>query len=136
VERVIVEPGTEGLAVMLAELTKANLIAEPERLKLLEGNPATVLLHILDADVEVSIRFTGSGLHIGPPSEDADMTIATDAHTLMELTNVPLRFGMPDQLTPKGRAIAAKLLNGEIAVSGLPRQLPLMIRLQRLFTVA
>lgn len=135
-ERVVIEPGIEGLGVMLAELIATNLRDEPGRLKLLDGHPATVNLRVEDADIEVGIRFTGSAVHIGAPHGDADMSIACDAETLMELTNVPLRFGMPDTLTAKGRVIAGKLLNGELKVSGLPRQLPLMIRLQRLFTVA
>lgn len=135
-DRVVVEPGIEGLGVMLAELIKGNLAAEPERERLLDGDPGTVNLSVPDVDVEVGLVFTGSGLEIKPKLPSADLSIATDSDTLMELTNVPLRFGMPDTLTAKGRAIAGKLVRGDIKVEGLPKQLKLMIRLQRLFTVA
>jgi len=135
-ERVIIDPDVEGLGMMLADLIRGNLEAEPARASLLEGHPATVNLHVHDAEVGVGLEFTGSAIRIGSVVEKADMTIATDAESLMELTNVPLRFGMPDQLTAKGRVVAGKLLRGEIKVEGLPKQLMLMIRLQRLFTVA
>ena len=131
----VVEPGTEGLGVMLADLIRANMDAEPERARLLD-EPGTVNLMVRDAEVTVGLRFTSGALVIGAPLGEVELSIDCTAETLMELTNVPLRFGMPDTLTPRGRAIAGKLLNGEIKVRGLPRHLPLMIRLQRLFTVA
>lgn len=132
---VSVEQGSEGLSVMLADLIRGNLERDQDRTRLIVGQAATVNLHVPDAEVDVGLTFTGSTLHIGPVVADPDMSITTDADTLMSMTNVPLRFGMPDQLTPAGRAMAAKLLNGEVKVKGLPKQLPLMIRLQKLFTV-
>ena len=135
-ELVVVEPGTEGLGEMLADLIRGNLASDPERTGLIVGHMGRVNLRVLDAGVDVGLRFTGSDLRIGLRNARADLTIACDAETLMELTNVPLRFGMPDTLTAKGRTVAGKLMNGTIKVKGLPRQLGLMIRLQRLFTVA
>jgi len=136
VERVVVEEGIQGLGIMLAELIKANLVAEPERERLLDGDPGGVNLIVPDAEVEVGLIFNGRGLEITEKLAHADLSITTDSDTLMELTNVPLRFGMPDTLTAQGRAIAGKLMRGDINVEGLPKHLKLMIRLQRLFTVA
>lgn len=125
-----------GLGEMLADLIRSNLEREPDRRSLILDGPATINLIVRDADVAVGMRFTGEALHIDGRLPRAQMTVTCDTMTLMELTNVPLRFGMPDQLKPEGRRIAAKLLNGEIQVKGLPKQLPLMIRMQRLFTVS
>lgn len=121
---------------MLADLIRGNLANDPGRVALIQGAPASVNLDVHDAEVKIGLVFDGSQLWIGAPVDGADMTIATDAESLMELTNVPLRLGMPDQLTPKGRVVAGKLMRGDIKVDGLPKQLKLMIRLQRLFTVA
>lgn len=134
-DQVVVEDGTEGLGVMLAELIRGNLAADPARARLIDGARGRVNLTVRDAEVRVGIRFDGRTVRVGAALPMADLTIATDAETLMELTSVPLRFGMPDSLTPKGRAIAGKMMRGDLRVEGLPRQLPLMIRLQRLFTV-
>ncbi len=130
-----VDPGFEGLPVMLADLINGNIAKHPDRSKLIMGHAATVNLHVHDIEVSVGLTFTGAELRVGAVIDDCDMSITTDSDTLMEMTNVPLRFGMPDQLTSAGRSMAAKLLNGEVKVTGLPKQLPLMIRLQKLFTV-
>ena len=132
---VIAEPGAAGLAEMLVDLIRGNIEAHPDRTTLIVGHPATVNLHVHDVEVDVGLTFSGVDLRIGAALQDVDMSITTDADTLMSMTNVPLRFGMPDQLTAAGRSMAGKLLNGEVKVTGLPKQLPLMIRLQRLFTV-
>lgn len=120
---------------MLAELIRGNLAADPDREGLIEGARGRVNLMVRDAQVRVGIQFDGRTVRVGAPLPQADLSIATDAETLMDLTAVPLRFGMPDSLTPQGRAIARKMMRGDLKVKGLPRQLPLMIRLQRLFTV-
>lgn len=134
-ERVVVEPGAEGLAEMLGDLIRGNLLREPERERLVTEGKGRVNLRVVDAEVDVGLRFTGEQLRIGARSPRADLSLACDSETLMQLTNVPLRFGMPDQLTREGRAVTSKMLSGELKVRGLPRHLPLMIRLQRLFTV-
>ncbi|HEX9775422.1 MAG TPA: hypothetical protein VGB83_07570 [Actinomycetota bacterium] len=130
-----VAQATEGLGLMLADLIKGNVMSDPGRRRMVEGSAARVNLLVHDADVAVGLAFTGRQVRIGERLGDADMTITTDADTLMEMTRVPLRLGLPDPFTPEGRAIAAKLLDGRLKVSGLPKRLGLMIRLQRLFTV-
>jgi hypothetical protein len=132
---VVVEPGFEGLAVMLADLINGNIAKHPDRVSLINGHAATVNLHVHDIDMNIGLSFTGTELRIGETIGEPDMSITTDSDTLLEMTAVPLRFGMPDQLTTAGRSMAAKLLNGEVKVKGLPKQLPLMIRLQKLFTI-
>lgn len=131
-----IRPEVEGLGEMLADLIRSNLEREPKRRDLILDSKATINLIVRDAEVAVGLRFTGAKLEIGGRLSRAQMTLTCDTMTLMELTNVPLRFGMPDQLKTEGRRIAAKLMNGEIQVKGLPKQLPLMIRMQRLFTVS
>jgi len=133
---VVVDPAAEGLPAMLADLIKGNLEREPERRALITDGPGTVNLRVTDADVEVGMLFTGEHLSIGSPLPDPDLAFACEADVLFALTNVPLRFGMPDQLTKEGRTVAGWLMNGTIDVKGLPRNLKLMIRLQRLFTVS
>lgn len=132
---VVVAPDAEGLALMLAELIKGNLEREPERARLLT-EPGKVNITVEDAEVEVGLLFTGAALSIGSALPDPDLWFRCDSDVLMALTNVPLRFGMPDQLTKPGRQVSQWLMNGTLKVKGIPRHLGLMIRLQRLFTVA
>jgi hypothetical protein len=133
---VFVPPDLEGLPSMLAELIRGNIERDPQRASLIAEGTGTVNLHVTDVEVDVGLVFDGATLQIGPAVLEPDLSIACETDVLMRLTNVPLRLGMPDQLTKEGRTVAAWLMNGTINVKGLPRHLRLMIRLQKLFTVA
>ena len=43
------------------------------------------------------------------------------------LAAAPLRGGLPDALTPEGRAVVAALLTGRVRIRGLVRR-PLLVR--------
>jgi hypothetical protein len=137
VERVVVEPEVEGLGVMLADLVRGNLAADPGRARLLAGARGRVNVRVPDAEVAVGLEFQDGALHVRPrPLPDARLDITTDAETLMGLSTVPLRLGMPDLARPEGRAVLGKMLRGELRVRGMLRGLPLLARLQRLLSVA
>jgi hypothetical protein len=131
---VVVAPETEGLGVMLAELVRANLGAHPERARYLRA-PGTINLEATDAEVEVGLRFGEGSMHVGPAHAKADLSVSATSEVLLQLTNVPLRFGLPDNLTAEGRGITKLLLNGTIKVHGLARHLGLMTRLNRVFSI-
>lgn len=131
---VVVAPETEGLGVMLAELVRANLEAHPERAKHL-SRPGTVNVHATDAEVEVGLRLGDGEFRVGAPHAVADLSIATSSETLLSLSNVPLRFGLPDAFTPEGRRVTSMLVRGGIKVHGMARHLKLMTRLNRLLSV-
>ena len=135
-ERVIVASDAAGLPVMLADLIRGNLERDPARVALIEEGPGRINLHVTDVSVDVGILFTGTNVSIGSALPEAELAFTCSSDVLMALTNVPLRFGMPDQLTREGRIVAQWLMNGTLGVRGLPRHLKLMIRLHRLFTVA
>jgi hypothetical protein len=132
---VVVEGDAAGLPDMLTELVRGNLERDPSRVRLLE-QPGFVNLSVTDAEVELGLQFGDGTLVIGAPHDEPELSFTCESEQLMSLTNVPLRFGMPDQMSPEGRQVSGWLMSGRIKVKGLPRYLPLMIRLQRLFTVA
>jgi hypothetical protein len=123
-----------GLAAMLGGLIEANLEAHPERERLLK--PAIVSITAPDADVSVTIRMRPGAVQManglrGRPA----LRVRADADTLMELSSVPLRLGLPDNFTPEGRTITAKLVKGTIKVKGMVRALGTLSRLNRLLSV-
>lgn len=130
-----VDPEAVGLPHMLADLIKGNLERDPARRDLL-AEPGSANITVTDAEVEVGLLFTGTQLRIGSPVPEPDLWFTCESDVLMALTSVPLRFGMPDQLTKEGRQVSQWLMNGTLKVKGIPRHLGLMIRLQRLFNVA
>ena len=129
------DPEPNGLATMLGGLIEANLAAHPERTRLLK--PGLVSIAAPDAGVAVSIRMRPGVVQIangvrGRPR----LTVRTNSDTLMELSSVPLRFGLPNAMTREGREVTAKLMNGTIRVKGMFRSLATLMRLNRLLSVA
>jgi hypothetical protein len=135
VDPVIIEPGAEGLGEMLAGLVRGNLERAPHRLELLRTLVSRVNLRAADMDASVGILMGAGRFHVHRsvlPNPDLDIT--ADAETLLALTAVPLRLGMPDVATGEGRAIVAKLARGDLRVRGLVARLPLLTRLNRLLS--
>jgi hypothetical protein len=133
VEFVAADPS--GLATLIGGLIEANLAAHPERSSLLR--PAVVGLVAVDAGVAITLRIAPRGVTVvdglgGRPQ----IVIEADSDTLTELSSVPLRLGFPDPTTAEGRAVAGKLIRGELKVRGLARHPGIVSRLNRLLSVA
>jgi hypothetical protein len=125
-----------GLAAMLGALIEGNLTAHPDRERLL-AKPAVYVISAPDVDVAVSIRLAPGSVSLRNGTVKRwDITVIADSETLMALSSVPLRLGLPDTLTKEGREVAAKLLTGRLRVKGLvvhPRKLA---RLNKLLSVS
>jgi len=133
---VVVDPDVEGLGVMLADLVRGNIEAEPTRARLLHGVVGTVNVHAVDAEVDVGLEFRGGQLLVhAKPYPKADLDITTDAETIMGMSSVPLRMGMPDVAKADGRAVVGKMLRGDLKVRGMVTKPKLLTRLQRLLSV-
>jgi hypothetical protein len=134
--RVIVA-GSEpsGLASMVAELIEQNLARAPERRRLL--HPSVAVLDAPDADVTVFLRIAPEEVRVGDgDGPDAHLRIRADPGRLLDLTTAPLRFGLPDLLSPEGRSIVGDLLTRRIRIRGLLRHPLRLARLTKLLSVA
>jgi hypothetical protein len=122
---------------MLGGLIQANLEQHPDRESLLR--PAVIAIKAPDAQVSVTItvvptRVTVNNGRLANAHPHLDVT--ADSTTLIELSSVPLRFGLPDSMTKEGREINLKLLKGEIKVKGMLRHLGALTRFNKLLSVA
>jgi hypothetical protein len=127
-------PDTEpnGLASMLGGIMEGNLAAHPERERLL-SDVSTYGIRAPDVDVAISIRLAPGKITVrngivGKP----DILVQADSETLVGLSSVPLKFGLPDIGTNEGREINKKLLKGQLKVKGLllhPRKLATLNKL-------
>jgi hypothetical protein len=124
-----------GLAAMLGGVIDGNLAAHPEREALL-ANRATYSIVAQDVDVAVSIRLGDGAVKVrngvvGRP----DVLVQGDSNTLISLSTVPLRLGLPDATRPEGREVMRKLVRRELRVKGLVRHPAKLARLNKLLAV-
>jgi hypothetical protein len=126
-----------GLAQLVAGLVEAAVAADPRRARLLETTRGAAQLDVPDAGVTVGLKFVPGTLTVTSAAvPGADVRLVTDAATLLELSTVPLRLGLPDPLTAPGRAIVRQLVSGGIRVRGLPFGLPMLRTVTRLLSVS
>ncbi len=132
-------PGADetALAVMLADIVRINLEAKPEKLKDFQALRSRVYIHATDAEVEITLDFARGKLtvHSGK-AEQPQISIITDSSTLMDLTNLQIKGGMPYFFDQTGRAVTKKLLRGELKIKGLITRLVSLIRLTKILSVA
>lgn len=123
-----------GLAAMLGGLIEANLQQHPEREPLLK--PAIIEITAPDAEVSVTILIRPGRVRVrNGGAAKAHLRVRSDSETLIELSSVPLRFGLPDSMTKAGREVNAKLLRRTLRVKGLMLHPAMLSRFNRLLSV-
>lgn len=133
---VVASPEAPPLGHMIAELVRGNIDAHPARAALLKGVSGRVNITATDIETTIGLVLTGSSLQIGTAHPAPDLEIVCDSDTLMELSNVPLRLGRPDPMTPAGREILGKILRRNVVVKGMLVHPRLLTRVQKLLSVA
>src|SRR5438270_2593588 len=101
VEYVDEEPN--GLAAMLGGLIEANLREHPDREALLK--PAAIGITAPDAGVSVTLQIAPGRVGVANGLQGRPhLLVRADSDTLMQLSSVPLRLGLPDAMKRDGRA--------------------------------
>jgi hypothetical protein len=129
------DPEPSGLAQMLGGLIEGNLTAHPERESLL-ARPSTYAIRATDVGVDVSIRLSpGQAVVRNGVVGRPQVLVETDSETLIGLSSMPLKFGLPDVMTKEGREVNRKLMKGQLKVRGLLRHPGKLARLNKLLSV-
>lgn len=123
-----------GLAELVAGLLDQHLAREPGRASHLR--PSVVELSVPDAEVAVTVRLAPDCVRVADGIEtDAHLRIVATSDRLVGLAAAPLRAGVPDPLTPDGRAALADVLTGRVRVHGLLRHPRRLTRFMSLLSV-
>jgi len=132
------EKEASAFAQLLGGLIAANVVSRPEKLKDFHTLKARVGIVVTDIGEAVTLNFEGGHLVVRNGLEEGrDVTIRTDAETVMQLSNVKIGFaGMPNYLDATGREVAGKMLTGKLRIQGLVGNLTTLNRVTRLFSVA
>jgi hypothetical protein len=123
-----------GLAAIIGGLIEANLQQHPEREALLK--PAVVGITAPDVGVSITLQIAPGRVGIANGLQGKPhLLVEANSDTLIELSSVPLRFGLPDNMTKEGRAVTGSLLKGRIKVKGMTRHTARLARLNKLLSV-
>lgn len=122
-----VEEGSGSFARMLGGLLAANLQADPGKEDLVRRSEGAIGIVVTDTDEEVRLHFAGDALWVtSGPATAAELRLVGTADTILGLSTVPLRLGLPDLLTSSGRGMTGRWLAGGLQVHGLPRHAGLL----------
>ena len=125
-----------GLADLVGRLIQTNLEADPDRRSLLRDT--IVRLRATDAVTEATVVLSSAGVAVsnGPPAgRRPHLVIVAEAYDLIELAGAPLRFGFPDALHARGRAVLRRIATRRVRVSGMLRHPIRLSRFTRLLSV-
>ena len=122
---------------MLGGLIDANIANNAARRKDFDELKARVGVWVTDIDEGVTLEFQGGSLEVSNGLKPRrDITIRTDADTVMNLSNLRIGlFGMPVYYDEVGRGVAAKLVQGKLRIDGLLGNIATLNTVTRIFSV-
>lgn len=107
------------MAGMLAQMLEANL-ESPQKLKVFNSLKARVYLYAEDAEAGITMDFDRGRLTVyGGEEGKPDISITTDAETLLELANINIKLGLPYYFDETGRGVLKKLFKRELKIKGM-----------------
>jgi hypothetical protein len=128
-----------GFALMVSELIRQNIADHPEKRRDFERLRGRVAMVVSDAQVAVTLHFRREGLVVhdgivGIP----DLTIRAESEwiTKMSLMELLPRLGLPDPRGENTRAVFGASGSGAIKMFGALANLPVVLRLTRVMSVA
>ncbi len=136
---IVLDEGAQenGLANMLADLMTQNMEQNPEKARAFKWIKGSVSITAPDIEISLTMFFNRGNCVIfdgvvGVP----DLQVEADSETILNLSTVPVRFGLPDLLGPAGQKLIKKLLSRELKVYGLPFHPITLILLTNVLSVA
>jgi len=125
-----------GLAMMLKDLLAQNMEQRPEKIPDFQKLSIDVGLFISDAEVEITLSFSGGRLIIYPGlKKGAGLVITAGSDTIMALSNLKIKGGMPYYFDKTGREVALAMVTGRLKVKGMLFHFPSLIRISRVMSV-
>lgn len=133
------EKGSEenGLAQMLYDLLRQNLERVPQKMAVAEKLLGSTFIRARDINVEITVNFLGKdGIKISSGKKGSPLLqVETDSITIVDLSRLRVKWGIPLFFDETGRLIVKKLLKGEIKISGMFLHPLYTIRLLNVFSV-
>jgi hypothetical protein len=125
-----------GLPVMLADLIRQNIEKRPDKIKPFESLDAKVLIEIPDIQISAGLEFHRGRLTLSKDlSGKPDLHILADSTTILDLTLLKIKLGLPYFFDKNGFKILKKILCGEIIIKGLFKNFSVLINLTKVMSI-
>ena len=125
-----------GLAVMLRDLLQQNLELNPRKIPDFKKLGIPIGLYVSDADVALTMGFDAGGLTIHAGIQGTpDLYITAEADTVMNMSNMRIKWGLPYYFDETGREVLAAMTSGRLSVKGILKHFPSLLRLSRIMSV-
>ena len=125
-----------GLPVMLADLIRQNIEKRPDKIKPFESLRAKVLIEVPDIQASAGLEFHQARLTLSKNlSGEPDLHILTDSTTILDLSLLKIKLGLPYFFDKNGFKILKKILSGEIIIKGLLKNFSALINLTKVISI-
>jgi len=125
-----------GLPVMLADLIRQNIEKRPDKITPFESLEAKVLIEIPDIQTSAGLEFHRGKLTLSKDlSGKPDLHILTDSTSILDLSLLKIKLGLPYFFDKNGFKILKKILSGEIVIKGLFKNFPALINLTKIISI-
>jgi len=125
-----------GLPVMLADLIRQNIEKRRDKIKPFESLEAKVLIEIPDIQTSAGLEFHRGKLTLSKGlSGKPDLHILTDSATILDLSLLKIKLGLPYFFDKNGSKILKKILSGEIIIKGLLKNFSILINLTKVISI-
>jgi hypothetical protein len=125
-----------GLPVMLADLIRQNIEKRPDKIKPFESLEAKVLIEIPDIQISAGLEFHRGKLTVSRGlSGKPDLHILTNSATILDLSLLKIKLGLPYFFDKNGFKILKKILSREIVINGLLRNFFALINLTKVISI-
>jgi len=133
---VLKEASEIGLAVMLSDLIRQNLEQKPDKVNYFDSLDAKVLIEASDIQITVGLEFKQGRLTVSKGfSTKPDLHIITDSMTILDLSLLKIKFGLPYFFDANGFKVLKKLLSGGLTIRGLITNFPVLVNLTKVVSV-
>ncbi len=125
-----------GLAFMFRDLVAQNLKRNRSNLDIFKKLRLNAGFNATDLDIKLTMSFGDGGLTIYDGIKpDVQVVITADSETLLELTLLSVKYGLPWLFDGAGLKVSRKFIKGSLRIDGLLRFPVALIRLTKLFSV-
>ena len=125
-----------GLPVILADLIRQNIENKLEKIKPFESLEAKILIEIPDIQTSAGLEFHRGKLTLSRDlSGKPDLHILTDSATILDLSLLKIKLGLPYFFDKNGFKILRKILTGEIIIRGLFKNFSVLINLTKVISI-